>query len=168
MVDRRDIVIQFLRASGPGGQHRNKTETGVRLRHIPTGIVVTATERRSRRQNLEVAFGDGKTTAEKRRILRTSFRGNLRSVVLLLHISPMTRRRYRRWVDVPDEVIERLREYHVRSGSGVVVSGHVGSWELLLGLMNHIQAFAAHRRGEVFTPPAHLDCRHCVMCKWGE
>ncbi|MHC4939569.1 MAG: peptide chain release factor-like protein [Planctomycetota bacterium] len=53
---RRDVVVTFLRASGPGGQHRNKTETGVRLLHVPTGIVVTATERRSRRQNLDVAF----------------------------------------------------------------------------------------------------------------
>jgi len=52
----REVVITFLKAGGPGGQHRNKTETGVRLRHIETGIVVTATERRSRRQNLEVAF----------------------------------------------------------------------------------------------------------------
>jgi len=53
---RREVVITFLKAGGPGGQHRNKTETGVRLKHLPTGIVVTATERRSRRQNLEVAF----------------------------------------------------------------------------------------------------------------
>ncbi len=42
---------QFFIASGPGGQHRNKTETGVRLTHRPTGLVVTATERRSQLQN---------------------------------------------------------------------------------------------------------------------
>ncbi len=37
----------------------------------------------------------------------------------------------------------------------------------LLGLMNHIQSVLARRRGGSFEPPAHLDCRHCVICKWG-
>ena len=51
-----EIEITFFRASGPGGQHRNTRETGVRIRHIPTGIVVTATERRSQAENRRVAM----------------------------------------------------------------------------------------------------------------
>jgi hypothetical protein len=39
------------RASGPGGQHRNKTESAIRLIHQPTGVTVTATERRSQHEN---------------------------------------------------------------------------------------------------------------------
>jgi len=50
-----DVEVTFIRGSGPGGQHRNRRETGVRLRHVPTGIVVTATERRERAKNLAVA-----------------------------------------------------------------------------------------------------------------
>ena len=52
----KDLRIDFFRASGPGGQHRNKTETGVRITHLPTGIVVTATESRSRHLNLRQAL----------------------------------------------------------------------------------------------------------------
>ncbi len=52
----RDCDIQYFIATGPGGQHRNKVETGVRMTHRPTGIVVTATERRSQARNREAAF----------------------------------------------------------------------------------------------------------------
>src|SRR5215472_17486974 len=52
----RDCELEFFIASGPGGQHRNKVETGVRLTHRPSGITVTATERRSQHANREVAF----------------------------------------------------------------------------------------------------------------
>ena len=51
-----DCEVEPFRGSGPGGQHRNKTETGVRLLHRPTGIAVQAAERRSRTQNLGVAL----------------------------------------------------------------------------------------------------------------
>ena len=52
----RDSDLEFFIASGPGGQHRNKVETGVRLVHRPTGITVTAVERRSQHANREAAF----------------------------------------------------------------------------------------------------------------
>lgn len=52
----RDCDIEFVIAGGPGGQHRNKVETGVRLTHRRTGITVTATERRSQHANREAAF----------------------------------------------------------------------------------------------------------------
>ncbi len=64
-----DVVVTFFKAGGPGGQHRNKTETGVRLLHVPTGLIVTATERRSRLQNLKAAFErlDEKLAARRRK-----------------------------------------------------------------------------------------------------
>ena len=52
----RDCDLEFFVAGGPGGQHRNKVETGVRLTHRPTGLVITATERRSQSANREAAF----------------------------------------------------------------------------------------------------------------
>jgi protein subunit release factor B len=52
----RDCDMSFFVAGGPGGQHRNKVATGVRLVHRPSGTVVTATERRSQAANREAAF----------------------------------------------------------------------------------------------------------------
>lgn len=52
----RVVEVTFFRAGGPGGQHRNKTESGVRMVHEAAGVTVTATERRSQRRNLELAY----------------------------------------------------------------------------------------------------------------
>jgi protein subunit release factor B len=51
-----EIKIEFYRASGPGGQHRNVTDSAVRIRHLPTGIVVHASENRSQTRNRETAM----------------------------------------------------------------------------------------------------------------
>jgi protein subunit release factor B len=53
---RKDLEITYVRAGGPGGQHRNKKATGVRIVHIPSGLVATATERRERARNHDLAL----------------------------------------------------------------------------------------------------------------
>lgn len=50
-----DCDIRRSRASGPGGQHRNKVETAIEIIHRPTGIKATAVERRSQEENRRVA-----------------------------------------------------------------------------------------------------------------
>jgi protein subunit release factor B len=52
----RECEHEFFAAGGPGGQHRNKTATGVRLTHPPTELSVTATERRSQALNRRIAL----------------------------------------------------------------------------------------------------------------
>jgi protein subunit release factor A len=48
--------VEVFTAGGPGGQHRNKTQNGVRLHHAPSGLVISATERRSLEANRRAAF----------------------------------------------------------------------------------------------------------------
>jgi protein subunit release factor A len=53
---RKEVLIETYRSRGPGGQRKNKTETAVRLKHLPSGITVIATEHRSQAQNRKLAF----------------------------------------------------------------------------------------------------------------
>ena len=53
---KKQVVVETFRSSGPGGQRKNKTETSVRLKHLPTGITVSATEHRLQSLNLKLAF----------------------------------------------------------------------------------------------------------------
>jgi peptide chain release factor len=51
----KDITYQTMRASGPGGQHVNKTESAVRATHVPTGLTAASQEQRSQQANRKVA-----------------------------------------------------------------------------------------------------------------
>ncbi len=64
--------VDTYRASGPGGQKRNKTSSAVRLRHLPTGLIVIAEESRSQHEN--------KAKCQQR--LRRALYLNLREVVI--------------------------------------------------------------------------------------
>ena len=53
---KHQVTLDTYRSRGPGGQRKNKVETAVRLKHLPSGVTVIATEHRSQTENRKLAF----------------------------------------------------------------------------------------------------------------
>ncbi|MDA1195469.1 MAG: hypothetical protein O2894_09830 [Planctomycetota bacterium] len=96
---------------------------------------------RAARANLNIVFGDTKTTLEKLRIHRRSYRHTVRALFLLLHLQPLTPKRFGRWVEVDPAMRDAWQTRLLRERGGVLVSGHIGNWELMLGLRVLFQDF---------------------------
>ena len=61
----RECVVGTFRSSGPGGQHVNKTESAVRLRHLPSGVVVSSQQERSQHRNKALCLEKLRKKVEK-------------------------------------------------------------------------------------------------------
>ena len=100
-------------------------------------VLFSALSGRSRRvahENLRTVYGADFPEAECRRIFLGSWRTLLRARLRLAHLQPLTPAKYRRWVHVDPDLEHRPFARRFVEGGGILVSGHVGNWELLLGM----------------------------------
>lgn len=104
----KESKVSFYRAGGPGGQHRNKTETGVLIKHLPTGVTGSASERRSQAQNRKEAEERllsklRKHYARKKKRLKTSAPNWVRENILTEKSQRGAAKKLRSRVDDSDE-----------------------------------------------------------------
>jgi peptide chain release factor 1 len=82
-IDQKEVKVEVMRASGAGGQHVNKTESAVRLTHLPTNTVVAMQDSRSQHKNKEMAWTLLRSRiAQSRREKREEEMANMRRSVI--------------------------------------------------------------------------------------
>jgi peptide chain release factor 2 len=120
-----EIRVDTFRSSGAGGQHVQKTESAIRLTHLPTGIVVTCQNERSATQNRELAIRVLKSRLlelelEKREEELRRIRGE--------HVTAGWGNQIRSYVLHPYQMVKDLRTGHETSNTGAVLDGDLDAF----------------------------------------
>ena len=120
-----DIRVDTFRSSGAGGQHVQKTESAIRLTHLPTGIVVTCQNERSATQNRELA-----TRVLKSRLLELEIVKREEELLKLRgeHVTAGWGNQIRSYVLHPYQMVKDLRTSYETSNTSGVLDGDLDAF----------------------------------------
>lgn len=133
-----DVRVDVYRASGAGGQHVNKTESAVRVTHVPTGITVAMQDDRSQHRNREKAF---KILRARLLDLKMEQIAKSRSSLRMQQIGRAERSERVRTFNFPDDRITDHRCSFSMFGIEAMLQG-----ELLSDLADHLDSWHSSRR----------------------
>ncbi len=134
-INPADLEFDTFRASGAGGQHVNKTESAVRIRHLPSGIVVASQTQRSQHQNKDNAMKMLKSALYQREIdERKKIQGEIEANKTDISFGSQIRS----YVLHPYQLVKDHRTDHETSDTGGVLDGQIEGFMHSFLVMNRI------------------------------
>jgi peptide chain release factor 2 len=127
VLDWDEIRVDTYRSQGAGGQHVNKTDSAVRLTHLPTGIVAQSQNERSQTQNKETAI-----KVLKARLLERALEAKEAELRALKgeHVEAGWGNQIRSYVLHPYQMVKDLRTEHETSNTTAVLNGDLDAFML--------------------------------------